>query len=154
MDLTKSTLPKRTSSRTVKTATTDQEIVELVQSDFSAELTNEHVQEYESTQNKIWGDRRRLTMTSLTQSKKQLIDTFGDGNSPDLVLGFVEIVNEWRDHMLCHVEVAEVAAARLLSVANAIICRNKKPQEHQHDRPDHFPSPCMTKTDKSDWKGV
>jgi hypothetical protein len=126
---TKAPPSNRKSSRAKKTVTRCQGMFELGQIDFDAVLTNEEFQEYEATQNETWGVNRRIAMITLARSKAQLVGGFGKAGNTDALLEMIERVQDWSDHLKASIEMAEMASARLMAVASAIIYRNHPTQD-------------------------
>lgn len=104
-------------------ATTEQELAALGQNNFEAVLTKQEV-EYERAQDARWGAKRRTALVSLSWSKTQLVDRFGEGGGPDTLLDMIEDISEWQEHLKSQVELADMAFARLAVVSSAILYRN------------------------------
>ena len=106
---------------------TASELASFGQREFEALLTEAEVMDYEATQNTLWGPRRRMALATLMRSKAQLSEGHSEPDHPDLLLTMADEITEWRDHLATHIQLAETAVARLLSVVSQSIFEPQAP---------------------------
>ena len=92
--------------------------------DFAAVLTDAQINDYEATQARVWGIKRRVTLLALARSRQQLVDGFGKANGPDTLLEIIEHVSDWEKHCKANAAMASTAVARLICAASAILERD------------------------------
>lgn len=102
----------------------EEDSVSIGQHEFEPALTDDQVQEYESTQNELWGSKRRLAMIALSRSKTDLVKGFGKDKRADSLFEAIDHINGWSDHLKGQIEMANAAVARLMIVASAIVHHN------------------------------
>lgn len=112
-----------TSRRTRAKAKPPQEttdLAELGRVTFDSVLTDEQVEEFEKAQTE-WGPKRRCALITLARTRQQLVDGFGSGEGPDVLLEMIGHVSDYEKHCKALAEMAATAVARLMAVAAATI---------------------------------
>lgn len=87
---------------------------------FDSVLTDQQVEEFEAAQTKR-GVQRRVTLITLTRTKKQLVDGFCSDADHDVLLETIGHVSDYEKHCKALAELAATAVARLMAVAAATI---------------------------------
>lgn len=117
------TMAHATSARTRKPkqeTTTPDDLAELGKVTFDSVLTDQQVEEFESAQTE-WGPKRRCALITLARTRQQLVDGFGSGEGPDVLLEMIGHVSDYEKHCKALAEMAATAVARLMAVAAATI---------------------------------
>lgn len=109
---------RRTRAKTKPTQETD--LAELGRITFDSVLTDEQVEEFEKAQTE-WGPKRRCALITLARTRQQLVDGFGSGDGPDVLLEMIGHVSDYEKHCKALAELAATAVARLMAVAAATI---------------------------------
>jgi hypothetical protein len=109
----------------------NQEVPDFDQVNFEAVLTAEQVREIEAMEKNVWGSRRRLAMTSLSSSKAQLLEVYGKGEDPNVLMDLIEHIDEWAKHLRNQAEIVELASARLIAVARTILHNTEQTSTEQ-----------------------
>lgn len=87
---------------------------------FDRIFTDEQVNEFEAAQTE-WGPKRRCALIALARTRQQLVDGFGSGDGPDVLLEMIDHVSDYEKHCKVLAELAAIAVARLMAVAAATI---------------------------------
>jgi len=87
---------------------------------FDSLLSDEDVEKFEAQQPE-WGVQRRVTLITLARTRQQLIDGFGDGDGQDMLFEMIDHIKDYEKHCKDLVEMASIAAARMIAVAAACI---------------------------------
>jgi hypothetical protein len=87
---------------------------------FEAAITMEEVKLSEELES-IWAQKRRGALASLTRNKQQLVQGFIAGDGIETLLELVQHTQEWRDHLKVQLDMADLAAQRLLVAAGTVM---------------------------------
>ena len=87
---------------------------------FDSLITDQQVDEFESAQTQ-WVASRRLMLVTLARTRQQLVDGFGSGDGPDVLLEMIGNVSDYEKHCKALAGMAASAVARLMAVASATI---------------------------------
>ena len=107
-------------SRKKSKPTQDTDLAELGKITFDSVLTDQQVEEFEAAQTE-WGPKRRCALITLARTRQQLVDGFGSGDGPDVLLEMIGHVSDYEKHCKALAELAATAVARLMAVAAATI---------------------------------
>ncbi len=106
--------------KTKQETTTPNDLAELSKITFDSVLTDEDVEKFEAQQPE-WGPKRRVALITLARTRQQLVDGFGSGEGPDVLLEMIGHVSDYEKHCKALAEMAATAVARLMAVAAATI---------------------------------
>ncbi len=114
------TAPSRRTRAKAKPTQETPDLAELGRVTFDSVLTDEQVEEFEKAQQE-WGPKRRCALITLARTRQQLVDGFGSGDGPDVLLEMIGHVSDYEKHCKALAELAATAVARLMAVAAATI---------------------------------
>ncbi|MGZ8226584.1 MAG: hypothetical protein ACXWT3_08115 [Methylococcaceae bacterium] len=92
--------------------------------DFDPVFTKEQVFKAEEEYNTTWGEKRRITMMTLTQSGQSLVDNLAamlaDDCAVESYFEMIRYIEDYEQHLKAGIELTMAATARLLMVAQHV----------------------------------
>lgn len=111
---------KTARSRKSKPTQEATDLAELGKLTFDSVLTDQQVEAFDAAQTE-WVQSRRCALITLARTRQQLVDGFGSGDGPDVLLEMIGHVSDYEKHCKALAELAATAVARLMAVAAATI---------------------------------